>query len=180
MKPRVKREIREWAKTLVYSALMFFGMKIAVVEAYHVPTGSMRPTILEGDRILGTKFHYWIWDARAGDVVVFRSPERVQALSGPQAAAGRLVKRVVAVAGDVVEVKDGTLFVNGTAQREPYLQAPPDYRMPPFPIPEGHVFVLGDNRNNSLDGHVWGSLEEEALLARAWVRYWPPWRVGLL
>lgn len=179
MKERTRRELREWARTLAYSTLMFFGMRAAVVEAYHVPTGSMRPTILEGDRILGSKFHYWIWEARPGDIVVFRSPERVQALSG-ESAASRLVKRVVAVEGDVVEVRDGAVFVNGVPRPEPYLQDPPRYRMPAFTVPKDHIFVLGDNRNNSLDGHVWGSLEEKALMARAWVRYWPPWRVGLL
>jgi signal peptidase I len=176
---RLKRELVDWAKTILWSVPVFFGLRVAVVEAYHVPTGSMLPTIEPGDRILGTKFHYWLWDPAAGDVVVFRSPERVRALSpGPDSE--RLVKRVVAVEGDVVEVKDGKLFVNGEPRSEPYVRERPRYRLGPVVVPADHVLVLGDNRNDSLDGHVWGFLDRDALLARAWVRYWPPWRVGAL
>ena len=179
MNERIRMQVIEWVKTIVYSALLFFGMRVAVVEAYHVPTGSMRPTILEGDRILGSKFHYWFWEPKAGDVVVFRSPERVQRMSGDHAGK-RLVKRVVATAGDTVEVVGGVLLVNGRPREEPFIQAAPNYEMPPVRVPEGHVFVLGDTRNNSLDGHIWGFLEKEALLARAWVRYWPLTRLGAL
>ena len=65
MNARLKRDALEWGKTLLWSTVLFFGLRVAVVEAYHVPTGSMRPTILEGDRILAAKFHYWIWSPRA-------------------------------------------------------------------------------------------------------------------
>jgi signal peptidase I len=176
---RARHEAREWGKTLLYSAILFFGLRVAVVEAYYVPTGSMRPTLLEGDPILGSKFHYWLWEPEVGDVVVFKSPDRVRELGGDPSAS-RLVKRVVAVAGDRVEVRDGRLLVNDEPVDEPYLQERPSYRMAALVVPPDHVFVLGDNRNNSLDGHVWGSLEKDALLARAWVRYWPPQRIGRL
>jgi len=179
MRERLKREALEWGKTLLYSAVLFFGLRVAVVEAYHVPTGSMRPTILEGDRILGTKFTYWFRAPRPGDVVVFSTPDAVRKLEEP-GAAPRLVKRVVAVEGDRVEVTGGQLLVNGEAVDEPYLAEGPLYRMAPAVVPPHHVFVLGDNRNNSLDGHVWGFLDRDALLARAWVRYWPPQRIGRL
>ncbi|MBZ0268447.1 signal peptidase I [bacterium] len=176
MNERVMREAREWGKTLLYSAVLFFALRVAVVEAYHVPTGSMRPTILEGDRILGTKFHYWFFAPKPGDVVVFRAPERVRAMN-PDAGTSRLVKRVVAVEGDHVRVDHGKLFVNDVAQDEPFVQAAPAYRMRELVVPEDHVLVLGDNRNNSLDGHVWGTLPESALLAKAVVCYWPPNRL---
>ena len=179
MNERTRARVIEWTKTIVYSALLFFGMRVAVVEAYHIPTGSMRPTILEGDRILGTKFHYWIWEPKAGDVVVFETPEHVRRMNHDQSDR-RLVKRVVATAGDVVEVTGGVVFVNGEPREEPFVRAAPRYELPPVQVPDGHLFVLGDNRNNSLDGHVWGFLEEDALLARAWVRYWPPTRLGRL
>ena len=179
MNPRHRRVLAEWTHTLVSSAVMFLVMRAVVVEAYDVPTGSMRPTIQEHDRILGTKFHYWLWAPERGDVVVFRTPPDVRALQA-DGGSERLLKRIVAVAGDVVEVKGGALWVNGVRQEEPYLEDSPDYRMPRVRVPEGHVFVLGDNRNNSLDGHVWGFLPEKALLAHAIVRYWPPWRIGAL
>lgn len=179
MRERLKREALEWGKTLLWSAVLFFALRVAVVEAYHVPTGSMRPTIQEGDRILGTKFTYWFREPRAGDVVVFATPERVKRLDGHLSAA-RLVKRVVAVEGDRVEVANGQLLVNGVPMDEPYLDEGPSYCMAPATVPPHHVFVLGDNRNNSLDGHVWGFLDRNALQARAWVRYWPPQRIGRL
>jgi signal peptidase I len=175
---RGKREVAEWAKTIVSSVVVFLVMRAAVVEAYHVPTGSMRPTILEGDRILGSKFHYRFREPECGDVVVFRTPERVRALQREDAS--RLVKRVVAVGGDVVEVRGGVVRVNGQPLEEPYVLAKPDYVLPPVRVPTDHVFVLGDNRNDSLDGHVWGFLPKDALLARAFLRYWPPQRLGTL
>ena len=179
MNERRRRRLAEWTRTLVSSAVMFLVMRAVVVEAYVVPTGSMRPTIQENDRVLGTKFHYWFFAPERGDVVVFRTPPPVRALQA-DGGSDRLLKRIVAVAGDVVEVKGSALWVNGVRQVEPYLQDPPDYRMPRVRVPPGHVFVLGDNRNNSLDGHVWGFLPEKELLAHAVVRYWPPWRIATL
>ncbi|MEZ5066422.1 MAG: signal peptidase I [bacterium] len=173
-----RHELREWTKTILWSLVLFFGLRVAVVEAYHVPTGSMEPTIVPGDRVLGTKFHYWLFEPARGDVAVFKTPERVKAMS--EHPSKRLVKRIVAVAGDTVEVRDGSLFVNGARVEEPYLKDRPAYRMPAVVVPEGNVFVLGDNRNNSLDGHVWGFVEKDQLLARAWVKYWPPWHAGTL
>lgn len=179
MDPRTKRTIREWTNTVVSTAVMFVVLRAVVVEAYDVPTGSMRPTILEHERILGTKFHYWLWEPERGDVVVFRTPPAVRAMQA-DGGSDRLLKRIVAVAGDTVEVRDGAVWVNGARQEEPYLLEPPHYLLTPVLVPEHHVFVLGDNRNNSLDGHVWGFLPESALLARGFARYWPPWRIGAL
>lgn len=179
MKPRHRRRLVEWTHALVSTTVMFLVLRAVVVEAYEVPTGSMRPTIREHDRVLGTKFEYWLREPSRGDVVVFRTPPTVRAMQA-DGGSERLLKRVIAVAGDVVEVRDGAVRINGIRQDEPYLQDRPDYRMPAVRVPKGHVFVLGDNRNNSLDGHIWGFLPEDALLAHAVVRYWPPWRVGLL
>ncbi|MFN8177140.1 MAG: signal peptidase I [bacterium] len=179
MKERRRRELIEWVKTIVSSAVVFLVLRATVVEAYYVPTGSMRPTILENDRILGSKFYYRFWEPKTGDVVVFRTPERVREMEGPNGGS-RLVKRVVAKSGDLVQVSKGVVRVNGKALSEPYVLDPPDYEMPPVRVPAGCVFVLGDNRNDSLDGHVWGFLPEKALLARAFLRYWPPQRIGTL
>jgi signal peptidase I len=174
----MRRELIDWSKTIVSSAAVFLVMRATVVEAYHVPTGSMRPTIQEGERILGSKFYYRFWEPKTGDVVVFRTPEVVHRLEAERSS--RLVKRLIATEGDVVQVKGGFVYVNGRALDEPYVAAPPRYEMPPVRVPPGHVFVLGDNRNDSLDGHVWGFLPEKAILARAFLRYWPPQRMGTL
>jgi len=171
-----KSEAREWGKTLLYTGLLSLVLRVAVVEAFVVPTGSMRPTILEGDRLLGSKFHYWFWQPARGDIVVFRPPDKAQEITDKKTP--RYVKRVIAVAGDTVEVKRGRVFVNGNPVDEPYLSAPPSYRVPPVVVPAGQLFVLGDNRNESFDSHRWGFLAEESLIAHVFARYWPPNRIG--
>ena len=98
MKARHRRHLAEWTNTIVSSAVMFLVMRAVVVEAYDVPTGSRRPTILEHERVLGTKFHYWLWAPERGDVVVFRTPPAVRALQADGGSA-RLLKRIVAIAG---------------------------------------------------------------------------------
>jgi signal peptidase I len=160
----------EWTKTLTLSVAVFLALRVAVVEAYVVPTGSMRPTIVEGDRVLGSKFHYRFFAPERGDVVVFRPPEAVTR-AGDRA--DRYLKRVVAVGGDTVEVRDGTVRVNGEIVDEPWIAAPPAYRMDPVRVPEGQLFVLGDNRNESFDSHAWGFLDQDRLLARVFACYWP-------
>ena len=89
-----------------------------------------------------------------------------------------LIKRLVATAGDRVAVRRGRLFVNGEAVDEPFLSEPPAYTLDEVTVPPGTVFVLGDNRNQSLDSHVWGFLPEESIAGRAIFRYWPPARIG--
>ena len=88
-------EVRDWARSIFLTGVVFLALRAAVVEAFVVPTGSMRPTIREGDRLLGSKFHYWFWQPERGDVVVFRPPDEVRALSDSDT--GRYVKRVIAV-----------------------------------------------------------------------------------
>jgi signal peptidase I len=177
MSPMWKSELKEWGKTLFMTAALSLALRVAVVEAFVVPTGSMLPTIEIGDRLLGSKFHYWIWPPKQGDVVVFRPPEEAQRLSNQKAP--RYVKRVIATGGDEVEIRAGRVFVNGEELKEPYVAAPPTYRIPPVIVPDGQLFVLGDNRNESLDSHVWGFLPEEALIAHVFARYWPPKRLGV-
>jgi signal peptidase I len=132
-------EARDWIRTLLLTALLSLGLRVAVVEAFVVPTGSMRPTIQEGDRLLGSKFHYWFWAPKRGELVVFRPPPAAQEIT--QAEASRYVKRVIATAGDVVEVRDRRVRVNGRQLDEPYLEAPPRYDMPPTRVPEGQLFT---------------------------------------
>jgi signal peptidase I len=173
-----KREAKEWGRTLLVTAAVSLVLRVAVVEAFMVPTGSMRPTIREGDRLLGTKFQYWFRKPALGDIVVFRPPQNARELVSPDVK--RLVKRVVAVDGDVVEIDQGVVKVNGAALEEPYIAQPPLYHMAPVEVPADHVFVLGDNRNQSLDSHSWGFVPESELIAHVVARYWPPSRIGTL
>jgi signal peptidase I len=169
-------DVREWLRTALFVVAASLAMRAVVVEAFVVPSGSMKPTIREGDRVLGSKFHYRVWEPRRGEVVVFRPPG--EAASPGRAGASRYVKRIIAVAGDEVEILDGQVRVNGERLAEPYVLEPPAYSFPRSHVPEGHVFVLGDNRNESVDSHRFGFLAEDALIAHVFARYWPPRRIG--
>lgn len=167
-------KIKEYGKSIFIALILSFGIRVAVVEAYHVPTGSMIPTIMEHDRIMSNKFIYRFVDPRPGDIVVFTPSLNIHT------DAPRLVKRLIAVGGDVIEVRNGTVFRNGAPLSEPYINATPDYAMPPVRVPEGYVFVLGDNRRNSYDSHAWGFLPEKNIIAKAMFRYWPLDRIGVM
>lgn len=168
-----KALVYDWVKTIVLAIILALFVRTTIVGAYFVPTGSMKPTIGIGDRLLGCKFLYWFTTPAPGDIVVFEPP--------PDAHSDvpRFVKRIVAVSGDVVEVKDGALYVNNQRIEEPYA-SPPLYELHPMRVPEGSLFVLGDNRNNSADGHVWGFLPAKNVEAKIVFRFWPLTRMGTL
>ncbi len=167
----------KWLETLkvaLLAAVLFVTLRAFVVEAFWIPSWSMEPTLEVGDRVLTAKFYYRFWEPRPGDVVIFDPPE------GVSETRTQFVKRIVAVEGDTLEVRGGMVFRNGHPLVEPYLTEQPRYELPRQEIPSGHLFVLGDNRNRSLDGHVWGFLPKQNLQAKVVLRFWPPWRAGLL
>ncbi len=173
---RTVRPILDWLRSSLPAIAFVLAFRVGVVDAYHVPTGSMRPTILEGERFLGAKFHYWFAEPQRGEIAVFRPPESSRPWVHPDVP--RLVKRIVAVEGDVVAMSAGRLSVNGALVDEPFVTSRATYSLGPVRVPKDHVLVLGDNRNDSLDGHVWGFLPESNLRARLFARYWPPNRIG--
>jgi signal peptidase I len=168
-----KAILYDWVKTIITAIILALVVRTTIVGAYVVPTGSMKPTIGIGDRLLGCKFLYWFIDPEPGDIIVFEPPEEAHTT------VSRFVKRVVAVEGDVVEVKDGALYVNGQRIEEPYASRP-FYELPPTKVPDNSLFVLGDNRNNSADGHVWGFLPKGNIEAKIVLRFWPLKRIGTL
>lgn len=167
-------KLKEYIKSVVLALIIAFGIRATIVQAYVIPTGSMIPTIMENDRIMSNKFIYFFSEPVPGDVVVFTPPEAAQT------DATRFVKRLIAVEGDWVEIRDGRVYRNSRQLSEPYINQSPDYTVGPVRVPDGYVFVLGDNRRNSNDSHSWGFLPKKNIFAKAMFRYWPLNRIGVV
>lgn len=142
-------------------------IQLFIVKPFVIPSVSMEPTLEMGDRVLVNRLVYHFRSPERGDVIVFYPP-------GVESDEP-FIKRVVAVAGDTVSVRDGKLWVNGKAQDEPFLKEPTmvdDY--PEVRIDPGHVWAMGDNRNNSGDSRVFGQVSEDLIIGEAFLVYWPP------
>ena len=158
---------------VVAFALVFGVVRPFIVEAFWIPSESMVPTLEVGDRVLVNKFIYRFTEPERGQVVVFKSVDNPNE---------DLIKRVVGLPGDTIAVRDGTLFVNGEPQKEPFVnKAVPDNSFyAPTKVPKGDVFVMGDNRTNSADSRFFGPLPKKNIEGEAFIRFWPPGRIGTL
>lgn len=163
-------------ETIVLVALAFvlaMGIKTFVVGTFMIPTGSMVPTIQVGDRVLANRFIYRFQSPKRGDIVVFRAW---------QPGGSDLIKRIVALPGETIDMDaEGRFTIDGKPLSEPYVA--PDGRRTirgdylPFTVPEGQVFVMGDNRNNSSDSRFNGGVRISDILGKAFATYWPPQRI---
>ncbi len=171
--------LRRQLLPLLAWVLVALALRALVVEPRWIPSGSMLPTLQLQDRVLVEKLRTRLHrPLPVGSVVVFRPPPVLVAAGyDPQAA---LIKRVVAGPGDQVEVRDGQLWRNGEPARPDWAAEPMNYSLPPLTVPPEHLLVLGDNRNASLDSHLWGPLPRSELLGTAIWRYWPPSHFGPL
>lgn len=163
-----KRFALDILETLVLAVVLYFGIN-AVSARVRVDGFSMRPTLQDGEYILVNKLAYKFSEPVRGDIVVFVFPVNPEE---------DLIKRIIGVPGDTITIQDGMLTVNGVVVDEPYINAPPAYNGT-WQVPEGELFVLGDNRNDSRDSHQWGLLPIENVIGRAVLIYWPPeeWQV---
>ncbi len=171
-----------FARWLVETALLVLlafalaqGIKAFIVQPFVIPTGSMRPTIMEEDRVLAEKISYrFIRDPQVGDIVVFDDPMSQH----PQ-----LIKRVIATAGQTVDIRDDVVYIDGEPLDEPYVHGKPTVQgtVPlPVTVPEGQVWLMGDNRPNSGDSRFFGPRPVSTVRGRAFWTYWPPTRFGAL
>jgi signal peptidase I len=167
----------EVLQTVGLSVVLALGIRHFVAEARYIPSGSMEPTLEVNDRLVVEKVSYHFNPPERGDIVVFWPPE---GLTPPGQRRDAFIKRVIGLPGDVVEVRDGQVYINNEALAEDYIKAPPDYQWGPEEVPEGAYLVLGDNRNSSYDSHAWGFLPGDNIIGKAVVRFWPLDRLGWL
>lgn len=161
--------IRDVGIPLLVAVALVFGGLAAVAKPYKIPTGSMEPTIQVNDRILANRLVYRFKDIERGDVIVFDPP----AVPGVDTSTP-YVKRVVGLPGDTVEIREGRTLVNGKEFIVDQVTERPFYSRSEETVPDGMLFVLGDNRNSSQDSHIWGYLPTDNVIGRADIIYWPP------
>jgi len=159
----LKRIVLDILETLILAVVLYFGIN-AISVRVRVDGFSMNPTLQDGEYILVNRLAYKIGQPARRDIVVFSFPmDRNQ----------DLIKRVIGLPGETISVQEGKVLVNGVPLEEPYIAAPPIYH-DTWVVPDGQLFVLGDNRNESKDSHEWGMLPVENVVGKAILIYWPP------
>lgn len=175
-KPRrrnLRRTLLEWVVLVAAALLIALIVKTFLFAAFWIPSDSMVPTLQENDRVLVNKLSYRLHDVHRGDVVVFTAPDEARSDIKD------LVKRVVGLPGETIEGRDGSIYVDGRLLEEPYLPEGTVSRVfAPVEVPEGMLFVLGDNRLGSSDSTRFGPIPESDIVGRVFIRIWPPSRLG--
>ena len=164
-KPRARSVLRDVAETLVFTLLIYVLVRTFLFENYRVVGRSMEPSLQNDQYLVIDKLGYRLHEPQRGDIVVFRDP---------RSDGRKLIKRVMGLPGETIEIRNGQVFVNGQLLDEPYIDSQGRYTQQPTQVPEDQYFVLGDNRNNSSDSHNWGTLPSENVVGKAWISYWPP------
>lgn len=180
----------ELVETIVVALLLAIFIRATLAEARFIPSGSMIPSLLIGDRLIVEKVSYYFSDPQRGDIVVFYPPDPSFEPQGNSARFFRwlgftrqaaYIKRVVALPGETIRIEDGQVYINDKPLQENYTNSEyPDFdNMSAKTIPEDHYFMMGDNRGNSRDSRVWGTLPEKNIIGRTLLRFWPLNRIGL-
>lgn len=170
MAENIKTEIISWAKTILFALVLAFLINHFVIVNATVPTGSMETTIMPDDRIVALRLSYLFEDPKRGDIIVFKYPDDPQQKT-------LYVKRVIGLPGETVEVIDGDVYINGskTPLNETYTKEKAIGDFGPFEVPEDSYFMMGDNRNNSLDSRYWENkyVPKDKILGKVFFKYFP-------
>jgi signal peptidase I len=172
--PTIGRQIIELAIMVILVIGCYFGLRYFVVGTYEIPSSSMENTIQVGDRVFSEKISYYSREPEVGEVITFDDPLKEETT---------LIKRVVAVGGDTVDLRDGKVYVNGEERDEPFTQGKESWPLDPAPgvdisypytVPHGYLWVMGDNRTNSLDSRYFGVVPRTSVTSKALFIFWPP------
>lgn len=170
------KNLRENLVILAIALGLSLLIRTFIAEPRFIPSDSMFPTLEIGDRLVVEKVSYYFRPPSQGDIIVFNPPEQLQTLG--YGADQAFIKRVIGEPGQTVEVKDGWVYIDNQAMFENYIAEPPNYKLAPQQVPKNSYFVMGDNRNDSNDSHVWGFLPKKNIIGRAVFRFWPINRFG--
>jgi len=190
VKNKTKSVLRDWVESILIALVLALFIRTFIVQAFKIPTGSMRMTLVEGDRILVNKFIYGAkipftnlrlpaFDkVERGDVIVFISPEDTKK---------DFIKRVVGLPGEKVEIRGMQIYINGSALKDPHFKGRNYYNRGDFGmegkvilVPEYSYYVLGDNSFSSRDSRYWGFVPKKYVLGRAFLIYWPLTRIRIV
>jgi signal peptidase I len=175
-KTNVWQKIRENGQTILIALVLAFIIRTFIAEPRFIPSDSMFPTLETGDRLVVEKISYRFHPPVKGDIIVFEPP--LQLLMQGYEKSQAFIKRTIATPGQTVAVKDGKVYVDDRPLQEKYIAESPQYNLEPIQVPEGELFVMGDNRNNSNDSHIWGFLPQENVIGHAVFRFFPLSRFG--
>jgi signal peptidase I len=185
--PRPWRIAIDWAVTIVGAILIVLALKQWIVNPYRIPSSSMEPTLHcarpgpgcrahFSDRVLACRFCYWFSSPSRGDIIVFKTPPEAAQKCGE---GGTFVKRLIGLPGETVSEKNGRLFIDGRALKEPYIhQGFRDSQTGSWRVPKSKYFFMGDNRAQSCDSRQWGSVPRGNIIGEVFFVYWPPNRIG--
>ncbi|HET9059550.1 MAG TPA: signal peptidase I, partial [Acidimicrobiales bacterium] len=186
---RARRAMYEWGIVIVAALVAAVVIKAVAIEAFFIPSASMEPTLVPGDRVLVNRLSYDLHGVHTGDVIVFRRPPADNSTDSD------LIKRVIGLPGQTIDIRNCGVFVNGKELAQPYLpkgwqnpaseyctttvSAPGTANLPnPFRVPAHSYFVMGDNRKDSDDSRYWGFVPGNYIVGRAFARIWPVNRIG--
>jgi signal peptidase I len=191
--PHGVRVVLDWFLTIAGAVLIVLALKAWVVNPYRIPSSSMEPTLhcakpapgceasgglVDGsDRVLANRFIYHFRNPRRGEIIVFETPPLARVRCG---AGGTFVKRLIGLPGERIAERDGIVYINDVRLDEPYIKPERRDHDPPraWVVPKGNYFFMGDNRSQSCDSRVWGSVPRGNIIGEVFFVYWPPNRIG--
>lgn len=170
------QQVRSNVQVIGIALILAILIRTFIAEPRYIPSESMFPTLERGDRVVVEKVSYHFHPPKQGDIVVFEPPLLLQMQGYEKNQA--FIKRTIGSSGHTVAVNDGVVYLDDRPLQESYIAAPPNYNLSPIKVPEGELFMMGDNRNNSNDSHIWGFLPQKNAIGHAVFRFWPINRLG--